>query len=199
VHVHLATPPWTCDVSLLSEEERAIAARFVFERDRTLYLAAHAFLHATLTAYLGRNPLFARDANGRPELSDRTLRFNLSHTEGMVAVAVTREADVGVDVERIRPVDDLLAKAVFTAEELHAWPGDARSFFERWTLKEAYVKARGRGLSIDLQSFGFAGDRLVCSDDDANAWSSFTLAPTAAHRAAVVVRDAAARLTVVEP
>jgi len=184
----------------LTEEEVAAAHRFMFERHRLLYAASHAFLRVTLSRYLGIAPRaieMERDEHGKPELRDRALRFNLSHTLGAALVGVTATADVGVDVERTdrRADRDALAQRVFTAGERAAGPRDAEGFFDRWTLKESYIKARGLGLTLDLQTFGFdLGDapRMRCERDvdDPAAWQFHSFAPTAAHRAAAAVRIA---------
>ena len=183
----------------LSADEVAAALRFRFERHRILYAFAHSFLRVTLASYLDVAPsslVFEQLEHGRPELArqsgDRALRFNLSHTEGMVMLGVTARADIGVDVERVEPdrAEESLARRVFTPEEVRAWRGDAESFFDRWTLKESYMKARGVGLSLGLQSFGFDGTRLVCAPefDDPSRWQFVSFAASPSHRAAACVR-----------
>lgn len=151
---------------LLSSEERARYLRFHFEHDRHSYLAAHALTRAVLAQLAGvpaPELQFDAGAHGRPELCQSApgprLRFNLSHTRGLVACAVALEHAVGVDVEHIeRRADvDQLAPAVFSQHEraeLDALPAaDKRvRFFQLWTLKEAYIKAVGKGLSLPLRS-----------------------------------------------
>jgi len=159
------------DCELLSEDERSRSARFVFARDRIHFVAAHALVRRALSTYL---PLradewrFTTNAFGRPEVAgtdvEPRLRFNLSHTDGLVACAVTRGNDVGVDVETLQrgaPID--IAEDVLTQSELAALrelPISERPsrFLEYWTLKEAYVKARGLGLSLPLRAFAFHRD-----------------------------------------
>jgi len=205
VHLHLAavTAPRGFEALLagarahLSEAEVAAALRFRFERHRILYAFAHSFLRVTLASYLDVAPAslaFEQLEHGRPELADRALRFNLSHTEGMVMVGVTPRADIGVDVERIdaERADEALARRVFTPDELRDWRGDAEWFFDHWTLKESYMKARGVGLSLGLQSFGFDGTQLVCepSFDAPARWQFLSLAASPSHRAAACVASA---------
>lgn len=170
---------------MLSESEAARADRFRFERDRVLFATAHAFLRTILTRYTGAQPAFVESDHGKPELADRAVRFNLSHTRGVVLAGVTTTADLGVDVERMGERDlQSLAARVFNERERATWDGTPEWFFERWTLKEAYLKARGVGLSLDLQAIGLEAERAQ--------WQFRTFAPTPAHRAAAAVRSATA-------
>lgn len=175
VHVYFARPERHDEAGLgrawelLSEEERARAMRFRFERDRVLYVLAHALVRRELARYLRVTALelrFENNAHGRPELvvpsspePSARLRFNLSHTRGLVGCAVTLGADVGFDVEEVRPVAPLeIADRYFSAPELERLralepSAQGRRFFTLWSLKEAYVKARGVGLTLGLHSF----------------------------------------------
>ncbi len=193
----------------LSEAEIEAAHRFVFDRDRMLYAVSHVFLRRTLAQYLGGTPRsipIVRQGNERPELAGRQLRFNLTHTAGLAVVAIAATADVGVDAERIdnRRETNVLAPVVFTAEEQGEWDGVAEGFFEHWTLKEAYIKARGLGLALDLQQFGVSAvpsPHLVCAPefDDPAQWHFHSFTPTPEHRAAAAVRmpaDAEVKWTV---
>jgi 4'-phosphopantetheinyl transferase len=180
---------------LLSEEELARANRFVFERDRILYATAHAFLRTLLPRYTDSELTFVETLKGKPELADRAVRFNLSHTRGLVLAGITAAADLGVDVERMDARDlDGLARRVYTERERSAWRGDPQWFFDHWTLKEAYIKARGLGLSLGLQEFGFVDGepRLECAPqfDDPAQWQFTSFAPTPEHRAAAAIRIA---------
>ncbi len=182
----------------LTAQEIEAAHRFVFERHRVLYAVSHALLRAVLRQYLDREETaieIVRGERGRPELVDRSLRFNLSHTEGIALIGVTRSCDLGVDVERVddrRRVADL-TRAVFTAAELEAWDGEAVTFFSRWTLKEAYAKARGLGLALGLQDFGFdltEPPQLHCEPglDDPEDWRFLSFQPHDGFQAAAAVR-----------
>jgi 4'-phosphopantetheinyl transferase len=182
----------------LTRAENAAARRFVHERHRFLYAFSHVYLRRTLGRYL-RVPAhevpIVQQGRGRPELDGAALRFNLSHTDGLVLVGVTAVADVGVDAERIsaRRSHDGLVERVFVAEERSEWDGTDEDFVTRWTLKEAYMKARGLGLALALHTFGVLTHpipRLVCASgvDDPRAWQFFSFAPTAEHRAAAAVR-----------
>ena len=154
---------------LLSEEEQARAARFHFDRDRQSYVLAHALARTLLAQLAGVAPetlRFALGEHGRPELVwpelQPRVRFNISHTHGLVACALALEHDVGVDVEHIerRLEIDRLAPNVFSPGERDALlplRDDAlrTRFFQLWTLKEAYIKARGMGLALPLREITF--------------------------------------------
>ena len=185
---------------LLSPDEIERGNRFRFEQHRLLFRYAHGVLRTVLARYTGDDPrslVFEEVGNGRPELRGRAVRFNLSHTAGLVLVGVTRDDDLGVDVEVIdaeRGRDELLAARVFTPRELAAWRAEdhPNGFFDRWTLKESYMKARGDGLSLGLRNFGFPtlAERPAIESDfgDAAEWQFLSFAPTPAHRAAAAIR-----------
>ena len=151
----------------LSPDERERAGRFHFERDRRRFTVGRGFLRTLLAHYLGRSAAaveFRYGPRGKPELAGGDtgsgLRFNLSHSGGRVLCALTRELDVGADLELIRPLHNLdgLAATVFSARELaalHALPAPLRqaAFYRCWTRKEAFIKALGDGLSWPLDSF----------------------------------------------
>ena len=155
--------------AVLSTDERERYRRFVFPHDRHVYLAAHALVRTMLSGYTDVDPAalaFTAGPYGRPEISGLPgaprLRFSLSHTRDLAAVAVSTSHDVGLDVEHLaRPADCLaLARQFFSAAEathLASLPPEQRTaaFFDYWTLKEAYIKATGMGLSMPLQSFSF--------------------------------------------
>ncbi|MFO1426577.1 MAG: 4'-phosphopantetheinyl transferase superfamily protein [Steroidobacteraceae bacterium] len=144
---------------LLDEGEREQAARFVFDRDRVRYVAAHVQLRCILGAYLGMDPAalrFAQGLHGRPLLAGPPagrLEFNLSHSAAVALLAVAHQGPLGADVEALREVRDWrdLAAHYFTVEEgrsLEA-PGEQpeRAFLRCWTRKEAALKSTGIGLS----------------------------------------------------
>jgi len=193
--------------SLMAPEERARHDRFVFEKDRHLFLVTRGAIRTLVGRYLDADPAacaFVADRYGRPSLSHPSgsgLEFNISHTAGLVACAFAREPEIGVDVEEaIRTVEPELARRFFSPEEagaLDALPEDARRtrFFDYWTLKEAYIKARGMGLSLPLDGFTMqigtdaASIRFAPSiDDDPSTWQFAQFTPTPRHRLAVAVR-----------
>ncbi len=171
---------WAGLETLLSEEERTRAKRFRFGRDREVYIAAHAICRGLLTYCTGGAPgnwRFSVEDHGKPEVQSPPggprLRANISHTRGLAAVALTVDHDIGVDVEwlqREAPTEKL-ARRVFAAREqetLAAAPDDRKidTFLSFWTLKEAYVKAIGKGLSQPLGAFSFDLDSLRIHFDD---------------------------------
>jgi 4'-phosphopantetheinyl transferase len=206
--VSLAVSDATCSAlrTSLSPEERARADRFAFERDRTAYVVSHAALRQILSRYAGREPAELRIAarpHGKPWLVDSPgIEFNLAHSGGFALIGVTRGAPIGVDVEVVRPIEDMarLARHCFAPAEvveLEALPPTARleSFFNAWTRKEAYIKAIGEGLSCPLESFevtlvpGEAARlrRINGSAAEADRWSLHAFAPAAGVAAAVAI------------
>lgn len=151
----------------LSADERERAGRFHFAADRLRYVFAHAVLRDVLSRYLSCPACevrFARNRFGKPFVDatsgSRRPEFNLSHAGRMVLVGICGGGRIGIDVEEIRPMEDLLsiAESHYGPEEyaflLAQPPGQLeRAFFRCWTRKEAYVKALGKGLSIPLNSF----------------------------------------------
>ncbi|HZT81161.1 MAG TPA: 4'-phosphopantetheinyl transferase superfamily protein [Gemmataceae bacterium] len=190
---------------LLSEEEQAERQRFLVERPRQQHLLARALVRTTLSRYADVSPRewrFARSRFGKPAVAAPAgvpLRFNVSHSHGVVACAVSREWEIGVDVEDAgRDLDWLGLARWFAAEEqtrLRELPAADRrlAFFELWTLKEAYVKARGEGMSMPLSTFAFRTgpggvEFAPPPDDDPAAWhfEQFWIGPR--HRGALAVR-----------
>ena len=153
--------------AILTGEERARADRFRFARDRRTSLVTRALVRVTLSRYCDVPPArwrFRANRHGRPEIASpaSSLRFNLSHTEGLVVCLVSRGRELGVDAEslhRDRRWLDLAGRFFAPAEAraLRGVPAAGRPlrFLEYWTLKEAYVKARGRGLTLPLSGFWF--------------------------------------------
>jgi 4'-phosphopantetheinyl transferase len=193
---------------LLSAPEQARWQRFLVEGARDQYLIGRALLRTTLSRYADAPEaawVFTMNEYGCPFVAEpaahRDLRFNLSHAEGLVACAVTRQGEVGVDVENTeRAVDPLaLAPTVFAAAEIAdvaAMPLERRRerFFSYWTLKEAYIKARGMGLSLPLDGFWFelggAEPRIRFSDrcpDRAERWHFAQRWSTPSHALALAV------------
>jgi 4'-phosphopantetheinyl transferase len=193
----------------LAEEECRRADRFHFEKDRRHFLAGRGGLRFLLGAYLGRRPeevRFVYGNQGKPRLADEdntdSLRFNLTHSHGLALLAVTRGREIGVDVERLRDMErdgEGLAERFFSPREtaeLRALPPELRreAFFHCWTRKEAYIKAKGQGLSLPLDQFDVSlhPDEAALlatrfDPDDAQRWSMQSLRPSAEYVAALVV------------
>ena len=190
--------------ALLSDDELVRERRFYFERDRRTHVIARALVRVVLSRYARIAPgdwRFAVTEYGRPvidadQLVEAPLSFNLSHTQGLIAIAVRRTLAIGVDVECMTPRDvELdLADRFFAPEEARALRElptacQPKRFFEYWTLKESYIKARGAGLSIPLAEFAFRltseatldfsiSDRLA---DVPSRWRLWQMQPTADH------------------
>lgn len=148
--------------SLLAPDERGRAARFHFEVHRRRFMIGRARLRILLASYLKTTPAaltFSYTDHGKPYLSGQPLSFNLSHSEDAAALGITSNRNIGVDIEKIRhDITEGIAERYFASAEVRALrslpptqqPG---AFFRCWTRKEAYIKARGGGLSIPLADF----------------------------------------------
>lgn len=160
--VSLVQPPASLErlARTLSDDERDRAARFYFERDRAAFTVARGALRTLAGRYLARPPealAFGYRARGKPYLTmppGGALRFNVSHSGELALVAFTHGREIGVDIERRRPLDDLrsLARTSFSAREYATLcslpPRDhASAFFACWSRKEAFIKATGEGVS----------------------------------------------------
>ncbi len=202
----------------LSDAERAQHARFRFDEDRHTYLVAHALVRTVLGGMLGVAETaleFEAGAHGKPELitpAGTDVRFNLSHTRGLVACVIARVCDVGVDVEHVdRKLEiDSLTRSVLSPLEqasLAGLQGVARRerFFRHWTIKEAYVKAVGRGIALPLRALhveltDLRAPQLVFHppfEDDATSWWLVSEVLLDRHVLGIAVRSAsAAKLTI---
>jgi 4'-phosphopantetheinyl transferase len=145
-------------LAFLSDEELIRAGRFVSDSARRTFTAVRVALRCILADYVGRTPgslRFEYGAFGKPSLSgDATLQFSVSHS-GDVGVVAVSSRRVGIDVEQVRYVtDDVLADSLTPGEQARvgASSDPLASFFAHWTLKEAYLKARGVGLNVPLRS-----------------------------------------------
>lgn len=165
--------------AVLDNREIGQAARFHADKDRNLYIAAHALTRALL-AYMGQKPAaawqFSETENGKPEIIDNesNLEFSVSHTAGLVACAVAR-FPVGIDTElRDRKQEQVdIAQIVLAPSELAlliAYPLNRHQevFLRLWTLREAYVKATGQGISFPREDFAFMLDPLGVQFADGN-------------------------------
>jgi 4'-phosphopantetheinyl transferase len=157
----LAQPPEQIAIlaRTLHPDERDRAARFHFDRDRITFTAARGALRALTGAYTGAPPgglVFGYQAKGKPYLAapPGDIRFNVSHSGAFALLAFTRNREVGVDVERRRPMQDLLSLAdvSFSRQEYATFCSlpahdQTDAFFSCWSRKEAFIKATGEGIS----------------------------------------------------
>ncbi|MCC7367464.1 MAG: 4'-phosphopantetheinyl transferase superfamily protein [Chloroflexi bacterium] len=207
--------------ALLSPAERARNRRFVFERHRRQDLVTRALVRTVLSTYCPTvEPAaweFAAGPFGRPfvagPMAQTGLSFNLSHTDGMIVCLVAAEREIGVDVEDTarNSATVEIADRYFSSDEVHRLrrlplAAQPSRFFDIWTLKEAYIKARGLGLHLPLDQFTLSlqeggpghvnGPNGPCIgisfgpgiEDDPASWQLRILSLTARHRCAVAIR-----------
>lgn len=188
--------------TLLSRTEREQQERFYFADDRLRYLVTRAMVRTVLSHYAAVAPVdwtFSANAYGRPGIADvhqdaTGLNFNLSHTRGLIVLAVGRQRDLGVDTENlvVRDASLGIAKHFFAPAEVAELVGmpverSRDRFFEYWTFKESYIKACGMGLSIPLDKFSFHfphehAVRIAIDaslNDEENRWSFWQYRPSA--------------------
>ena len=194
-------------LDVLSPIERARCERFTFERDRRDFAAAHSLLRRALSSYGDARPAdwtFVTSPTGKPSLggAGSGLEFNIAHTQGLVACVAAAEVSVGVDVESLasnRASDEVIRSCLSETEiaDLALRDGIDRleRFIERWTQKEAYLKAIGAGLSGTMNRFTFEFDgssalRFHPPDGTSSAgWQFALFAPSVRHRMAVAVQS----------
>lgn len=201
--------------SLLAPDEIDRAQRFHFRKDRVHFIVARGILRTILGQYLNEHPArlsFSYSSYGKPALNRvgatrsiddaaDNISFNLSHSAGLALYAIARKREVGVDIEYVRPdfADMKIAGQFFFASEIAALlssPPERRAieFFNYWTLKEAYIKARGEGLTFPLDQFCVSlipGSQQAILDvngdpHEASRWSLRALSPAQGYAAAVV-------------
>lgn len=218
IHLWLVVDPEIEDPLLLrrysewlNEAESTQWQRFHFAKDRHQYLVTRALVRCALSSYVASireaEWRFVTNEYGRPAIANAhtpPLQFNISHTRDLIVMALCLEGELGVDVEhsdrRGQTVE--IAERFFSPREvtqLRAMPGSFQRdrFFDLWTLKESYIKARGMGLSIPLNSFTFSfpADTSIelhvepSAGDCAVGWRFWQLSPTATHKIALAYRN----------
>jgi 4'-phosphopantetheinyl transferase len=201
---------------LLSDDEAARADRYVFDAHRARFTTGRGILREILSRYTQTPPeriAFDYGAQGKPELihtDDPPLRFNLTHSEDTLLIGVTRGQMIGVDIEHVRPLQDLMqiSRRFFSAREvtaLHSLSADqqAVAFFNGWTRKEAVLKAYGDGISEILNTvevsllpgepaavFSIRGSR-----EEAARWSLHALNEPSGYIASLVVEQPLREIT----
>jgi 4'-phosphopantetheinyl transferase len=199
----------------LSADEWARASRFRFARDRARFVGARGLLREILALYLHTSPgrlSFGYGAHGKPFLTGEhsTLRFNVSHSFDAMLLVIARLREVGVDVEGVRNtglVVDEIGDTVLSEPEKQAlarFDGeDKRTKFLRfWTLKEAFIKADGRGVSLPLKRIDVSAPegRVAVLDEATGEWRKCprwklrTLAPVPGYAAALAAEGQGWRL-----
>lgn len=200
--------------NLLSQAEKNRSSLFKREEDRERYVISRGLLRIILGRYLVRDPKileFVTEGNGKPKIAsavaDTGIQFNISHSGNLVLLGLTNGLPIGVDVEKER--DDLdverLAERIFTPHEYaeilrHAGRERYRAFFRYWTIKEAYAKGLGVGVSHAFRRFGITsvtgdnGNKWAAEDDLERAWTLFDIPAPAGYLAAAAVKDGQATL-----
>jgi 4'-phosphopantetheinyl transferase len=197
---------------LLSEEETQRQEQFIYEADRHQYLISRALLRTSLSRYDISSPpqqwRFRKNTFGKPEIDNdghnRPIYFNLSHCHKLMVVAITREQPIGVDVEWTLQDTSVIniAESYFSEPEIVQLKLLEKSkqqefFFDLWTLKEAYVKACGKGLSIPFKHFSY---QFIPSDeihvsfyeeivDSPDNWQFCQLMPSHEHKIALAIKS----------
>ncbi|WP_264931026.1 4'-phosphopantetheinyl transferase family protein [Paenibacillus sp. LS1] len=158
---------WNQFLSQVSAERRAQASRFVRQADAYRSVLGEILTRVTLSKLTGLRPAdlsFNRNSYGKPALSHHSsVQFNVSHSGDWIALISGGTDELGVDVEKIAPIDMQIAERFFSPTEsqfLAAKPAEMQreTFYRLWTLKESYIKAVGMGLSMPLDSFAILPD-----------------------------------------
>lgn len=192
--------------TLLAHDELARAGRFRFERDRRRFIVARGSLRTILGEYLEHPPShiqFGYEDHGKPYLAGwGALHFNVSHSNELALMALCLNHRVGIDIEfknRDRATMDV-AKHFFASEEVAVLSGletGARSdaFFAIWSMKEAYIKGRGEGVSLGLDTFavGIGAGLLRSAHDDTGSWRFWNIAAASDYAAALTVEGSGDR------
>ena len=213
--IELSSPQVQRLSGILTDDELDRAKRFFFDIDRQRFIMARATLRSILSRYIPISPghlRFYYNQYGKPslapEVSSTPLNFNLSHSGNMALFAITRNMEIGVDVERVQSDFEYeeIAKRFFSVNEvatLHTIPTEKRleAFYNCWTRKEAYIKAHGKGLSLPLDSFDVSlapGDPpmlLITKDEpqERSLWTLLDLKPGLGYVGAVAVKGIGCR------
>jgi 4'-phosphopantetheinyl transferase len=197
---------------LLNEQESIQQKRFHFEKDRHQYLVTRALVRSVLSLYAPEiapeDWTFKKNDYGKPSISNSDLSvpltFNLSHTEKLIVMAVTLDQEVGVDVEYLPRMSNMLsiANSFFSQAEvtqLFDLPPDKQNnrAFDLWTLKEAYIKACGKGLSIPLNQFTYSFspqgkidiEFMPERNDQPEYWRFWQVRPTKVHKISLALKS----------
>lgn len=202
----------SCD-EWLTKAELARCKRFQIDRRRKEFLLGKMLVRTVLSEYGSLSPgqwQFTENEYGRPSVSagliTPEIHFNLSHSGERLVLAVSRMAEIGVDIEasnRARRIERIAGR-YFSEAEVHALlqldgEGQLARFYDLWTLKESYIKARGMGLALPLQKFGFdlAGDDAIAFyaarelDAEPGRWRFWQLATGGGYKLALAVKPGA--------
>jgi 4'-phosphopantetheinyl transferase len=205
--------------SFLSQPETERAFRFRFEKDRNAFMVGRGLLRRLLGDYVKADPAslsFSYNRFGKPLLEQHNpdLHFNLSHSHGFAVLGFVLKAELGVDIEKIRPdfATREIAERFFAPDEvavLTSLPPEqqADAFFRCWTRKEAFIKAHGIGLSFGLDKFSVAFHpdaspallRCDLDPDAAQQWSILNLPVPNNYLGALAVKTVPCQLRLLRP
>jgi 4'-phosphopantetheinyl transferase len=197
--------------NILNREEQLQQKRFYFKKHRHQYLITRAMVRSVLSLYVNEiTPEkweFKKNDYGKPFINNSSLEiplcFNISHSDKLVVMAVTLDQEIGVDVEYLprRGKNLEIATSFFSPIEvkqlLELSPEKQKNrFFDLWTLKEAYIKACGMGLSIPLDHFSFSFsehgkikiDFKPERNDQSSYWQFWQIHPNNTHKVAMAVK-----------
>lgn len=164
---------------LMSDERKTRCDSYLREDDKRLCIAADMLLRNVLSKKLGKSGKlleFAVTESGKPYLKNEEYFFSVSHSDKYVAVAINKTDEVGIDIEKLRPVKAAAAKHIFTPSEIRFVFNDGlipdgiiddtktlERFFKVWTYKEAYVKMTGEGIGNNIKDFSY--DEKNCKNE----------------------------------
>lgn len=197
---------------LLSGDELSKACRFRVARDRIGYITCRGSLRNILSEYTGVNPselVFSYTSFGKPFVKDSEIKFNLSHSGDYAVLAFSWINELGIDIERLRDMPDALniASRYFSEKEIQGFSELNHEcinteFFKCWTKKEAFIKAKGEGLSYPLKNFSVSvgnkspAEIIEITDNPAEAenWSLYEIDIINEYVSALAVNSAKADL-----
>lgn len=168
---------------VLSEDEKRKAGKFRFEKDRNTSIVARGALRILLGKYLDRPPEtinFNYGEFGKPEIdSSQNLNFNVSHSRDLIVIGFVRNLDIGIDVEFIKKDFDVMeiVDNYFSEREIkfiNNVPKKLQTdvFYRGWTRKEAFIKAKAKGLTFALDSFSISTDSDERAEVKETLWDS---------------------------
>lgn len=199
--------------SVLSEDELARAEKFYFDKQRKHFIAIRGLVRKLLGLYLNLNNkeiIFSYNEFGKPYLENRLVHFNLSHSHKLALFAVNINYELGVDIEWMHRKSNLLeiGERFFSKNEfaeLKSLPAELQrhGFFNCWTRKESYIKARGRGLAIPLSKFEVSlkpGDPVYLKSTShepkaINEWTLYAFDPHTEYAAAMTINTKVTKIS----
>ena len=191
---------------ILSEEEKIRSNRFYFEIDQKNFTISRGILKLLLSKYLNKLPkeiFFESNNYGKPFIKNSNIKFNISHTKEILALAFSFDTELGIDVEKIREIKlyQDIVKRFFSENEIKEFfslPENEyqNTFFTIWTRKEAFIKAIGMGLSAKLDSFDVSIleteteiKRVSVTNYKKENWKLFNIPVISTHKASLVTEN----------